>query len=383
VTHKKEVDVKKNSKPAARKTTVKRACDERVERRTIGVDLGDQTSHYCVLDSEGEVFAEGTFSTTEAGFAKQFHGIGRTRIAIETGTHSPWVSRYLEKLGHEVVIANARQLRMIYATDRKTDRVDARTLARLVRVDKDLLHPIRHRGAEAQADLALLRARDLMVAVRSKLINCVRGIVKSVGGRLPSGSAECFPRKVRDHVPEAVRGALFPILDQIESVIAGIHEYDKAIEAMGKKKYPKTELMRQIPGVGPLTSLAFLLTIDDPNRFQRSRDVGGYLGLCPKQCDSGDSKPQLSITKAGDPMVRRLLINCAHHILGRWGSDCDIRRWGLSLMVHGGKNAKKRAIVAVSRKLAVLMHKLWVTGEVYEPLRRAGHAVSTQAAAAA
>jgi transposase len=228
-----------------------------------------------------------------------------------------------------------------------------------------------------------LHARDLLVEVRSKLINCVRGIVKSVGGRLPGASAESFPGKARDHVPDSVRAALLPILEQIERVIAGIREYDKAIEAMGEKKYPKTELIRQIPGVGPLTSLAFLLTIDDPNRFRRSRDVGSYLGLCPKQNDSGDSKPQLSISKAGDPMVRRLLVNCAHHILGRWGPDCDMRRWGLSLMAHGGTNAKKRAIIAVSRKLAILMHKLWVTGEVYEPLRRAALIASTQAVTAA
>jgi transposase len=141
--------------------------------------------------------------------------------------------------------------------------------------------------------------------------------------------------------------------------------------------------MRQISGVGVITSLVFALTIDDPNRFHKSRDVGSYVGLRPKQSESGSRRPQLSISKAGDHFVRRLLVNCAQYILGHWGPDCDLRRWGLSLMAHGGKNAKKRAVVAVARKLAVLMHKLWVSGEVYEPLRQSIGAAPTQAVQAA
>ncbi len=352
-------------------------------RRTVGIDLGDQTSHYCILDEQGEVIAEGMVRTSEAGLQEQFRRMARARIALETGTHSPWVSRLLEKLGHEVLVANARQVRAIYDNDRKADQIDARTLARLARVDKSLLHPIRHRSAEAQADLAVLRARDLLVAVRSTMINCVRGMVKSVGGRLPSASSECFATKVREQVPARIRAALLPLLKQIDSATVRIRAYDKAIEKLAQKKYPKTELMRQIPGVGVVTSLAFALTIDDPYRFRKSRDVGSYLGFRPKQSDSGCSRPQLSISKAGDHMVRRLLVNCAQFILGHWGPDCDLRRWGLSLMAHGGKNAKKRAVVAVARKLAVLMHKLWVSGEVYKPLRQASEGTTSQAAPAA
>jgi transposase len=268
-----------------------------------------------------------------------------------------------------VIVANSRQVRLIYESDRKNDKVDARTLARLARIDKDLLHPIRHRGEKAQADLAMLRARDTLVQVRTKLINCARGMVKSVGGRLPSASGDYFGRKSREHIPEAIRGALTPVLDQIEQVTTQLREYHKQIEKMAERDYSQTELMRQIPGVGVITSLAFTLTIDDPHRFRKSRDIAGYLGLLPRQSDSGESKPQLRITKAGDHMLRRLLVGSAHYILGHFGPDTDLRRWGLSLMVRGGKNAKKRAVVAVARKLAVLMHKLWVSGEVYEPLR--------------
>lgn len=357
--------------PARPRKTRKIASSKAPAKLTVGIDLGDQNSAYCVLDAEGDVLSEGTVRTSENGFSQQFQRMACCRIALETGTHSPWVSRLLQKYGHDVVVASARHVRVIYESDRKNDKVDARTLARLARIDKDLLHPIRHRSEKAQADLAMLRARDALVQVRTKLTNCARGMVKSVGGRLPGASGECFAKRAREHVPEAIRNALLPLLGQIEHVSNELREYDKRIEKMAKAEYGETQLMRQIPGVGVITSMAFTLTIEDPHRFRKSRDVAAYLGLLPRQCDSGESKPQLSITKAGDPMVRRLLVGCAHYILGHWGPDSDLRRWGLTLMVRGGKNAKKRAVVAVARKLAVVMHKLWVTGEVYEPLREA------------
>ncbi len=340
-------------------------------KMTIGIDLGDKQSAYCILDSDGEVLSEGTTRTTDGGFEQHFQSMRPCRIALETGTHSPWVSRLLQSYGHDVIVANARQVRVIYESDRKNDKVDARMLARLARVDKDLLHPIRHRSEKAQADLTMIRARDALVQVRTKLMNCVRGMVKSMGSRLPGASGECFARRVREHVPKAIRDALTPLLDQIEQISTQLREYDKRIEQMARTQYGHTQLMRQIPGVGVMTSMAFTLTIDDPHRFAKSRDIAGYLGLLPRQSDSGDSKPQLRITKAGDHMVRRLLVGCAHYILGHFGPDSDLRRWGQSLMIRGGKNAKKRAVVAVARKLAVVMHKLWVTAEVYEPLREA------------
>ena len=359
-----------NSKQLSNRKTVKKS-GTTTARATVGIDLGDQKSHYCILDAEGEVLSEGTIRTSENGFAQQFQRMARSRIVLETGTHSPWVSRLLERYGHEVIVANTRHVRAIYDNDNKTDKVDARMLARLARVDKQLLHPVRHRSAQAQADLVLLKARDQLVSTRTQLINSVRGMVKSVGGWLPSSSSAYFAKKVREHLPDAVREALVPLIEQIEAITAQIITYDKKIEDLCRAKYPKTQLIRQIPSVGSLTSLAFVLTIDDPYRFQKSRTVGSYLGLRPRRDDSGASSPQLPITKAGDHFMRRLLINCAQHVLGRFGTDTDLRRWGLSLMERGGKNARKRAVVAVARKLAVMMHSLWSTGEVYEPLRQA------------
>jgi transposase len=256
----------------------------------------------------------------------------------------------------------------IHKNRRKNDKVDARTLARLVRADPELLYPIRHRGVQVREDLVVLRARDALVGVRTDLINSMRGLVKSVGDRLPACSADSFHKAVADSIPERLDSALRPMLEQIESLTVKIKQYDKLVNELAMKKYPETGALRQVKGVGALTSLAFVLTIENPDRFEKSRDVGPYLGLVPKQDESGESSPQLRITKTGDRMVRRLLVSSGHYILGPFGEDCDLRRHGEKIAARGGKNAKKRAVVAVARKLGVLLHRLWVTGEVYEPL---------------
>jgi len=336
----------------------------------VGIDLGDKKSVCCVLDREGQIVAEGKFSTTREEFAELFSKIPKSRIALEVGTHSPWVSEQLESYGQEVKVANPRKMESIHKNKRKNDKVDARTLARLVRADPELLYPIRHRGAEARNDLVMIRARDALVSVRTKLITCVRGLVKSSGSRLPTCSAESFHKKAKDMLPEVLRAALAPLLIQIGSLTTRIDKYDQAVSRLAQKKYPETRSLQQVKGVGDLTSVAYVLTLEKPERFAKSRDVGPYVGLIPKQDDSGDSSKQLGITKTGDRMLRRLMVGSAQYILGPFGEDCDLRQFGLKLAARGGKNAKKRAVVAVARKLAVLLHRLWLTGEVYEPLRQ-------------
>ncbi|MBI4468316.1 MAG: IS110 family transposase [Acidobacteria bacterium] len=338
-----------------------------IPSRTIGIDLGDQYSHFFVLDEAGQEVESGRVATSQAGM-KKFKGMERARIVIEVGTHSPWVSRKLEEWGHEVVVANARQVHLISKNDRKSDRVDPELLARLGRMDTKLLRPLRHRAAKGQADLAVLRSRDALVQGRSALINHVRGSVKSWGARIRKGSAEGFHKRVGD-IPEALQPALKPVMQTIERLTQEIRQYDRKVEKMGEAEYPETAQLRQITGVGPLTSLAYVLTLEDPHRFPKGRTVGRYLGLTPKQSDSGDQAPQLRISKAGDRMLRRLLVSSGQYILGPFGPDCDLRRWGMQRYERGGKNAKKRAVVAVARKLAVLLHRLWVSGEQYDPWR--------------
>ncbi len=336
---------------------------------TIGLDLGDRYSRVCVVDEGGKVIEEGRIATTEAALRRRFGGMERARIVLEVATHSPWVSRLLESLGHEVIAANPRKLRLIYESDCKNDRVDAEYLARVGRLDPELLAPIRHRRGETQADLLLVRSRDLLVRARTKLVNHVRGSVKSVGGRLPKCSTKALASKAAEAIPEELVPALAPILEMIGELSREIRRYDRKIERLAREKYPETQLLSQPAGVGPVTSLCYVLTLEDSERFRRSRDVGPYLGLVPRQRDTGESQPQLRITKAGDEMLRRLLVQAAHYTLGPFGPDSDLRRWGLRIAERGGKNAKKRAVVAVARKLAVLLHRLWVTGEIYEPLR--------------
>lgn len=336
---------------------------------TVGLDLGDEYSAMCVLDASGEIVEERRVRTTRKGIAKVFSRWGdRRRVVIEVGTHSPWVSRLIGESGHEVVVANPRKVRLIYETDNKHDKLDARTLARLGRVDVSLLSPIRHRGVRAQTTMAVLRSRDCLVRSRTSMINHVRGVVKSFGYRIRKCSGASFHRRGFEEVPAELAPALDPMLEMIGQLTAKIAQYDRQIEALSAVSFPETDLLRQVKGVGALTALAYVLTIEDPSRFAKSRSVGAYLGLRPRVDQSGKSDRQLPISKSGDVFLRRLLVTSAHYILGPFGQDCDLRRKGEELAARGGKNAKKRAVVAVARKLAVLLHRLWVTGEVYEPL---------------
>ncbi len=342
-----------------------------LDRLTVGVDLGDKCSSYCILGMDGETLAEGQLRTRQQDFAEFFQALTGSRVVMEVGTHSAWIREIVAGCGHEVLVANPRQMEGPKRRKRKNDRIDAQKLARLGRVDPQSLFPIEHRSTEVRQDLVVLRARDALVAARTQFINTTRGLVKSMGARLPKCSSPSFQHKVEAALPPEVRESLLPLVRLVETLSDCIKVYDERIEKLASEKYEHTELLRQVKGVGPLTSLAYVLTLENPERFAKSREVGPYLGLVPKQEDSGDSRPQLRISKAGDEMLRRLLVGSAHYILGPFGPDTDLRRYGLRLCERGGKNAKKRAAVAVARKLAVLLHRLWISGEVYEPLRHA------------
>ena len=334
---------------------------------TVGLDVGDRHSWFCVLDETGAVAVEGRIRTTAEALNEHFTRWARSRLVLEAGTSSAWISRLARAAGHEVIVANPRELRKIHQSDRKNDRSDARVLARMARFDPQLLAPITHRSAAMQNDLAVVRARDVLVRARTQCVNAVRGLVKTAGGRLTTCGTECFARKAAAQLPSGLESALEPMLKTIEALTEQIRAYDRVIDELASR-YPATEVLRQVTGVGALTAVTYALTLGDSSRFGSSRDIGAYLGLVPRQHDSGNHVSQLSITKAGNTLLRRLLVGSAHYILGVHGPDCDLRRYGERLMTRGGKNAKKRAIVAVARKLAVLLHRLWVNGEVYDPL---------------
>jgi transposase len=326
------------------------------------------------------VLLEQRVGTNPKALREVFGGMPGSRIALETGTHSPWISRLLSELGHEVIVANARKVRLIGESRKKDDRLDAQTLARLARIDPQMLCPVKHRSAQAQADLTVIRARAGLVRARTALVNTARSLAKSYGERLRGCNIRNINPEKAGTLSSALQAALGPLLAATEELSQQISEYNDLMEALAEQSYPQVELLKQIKAVGTLIALTFLLTLEDPHRFQNSRDVGGYLGLQPGRRKSGKSDPQMRISKEGDPYLRTLLVQGAQHILGPFGIDCDLRRWGLKLAERGGRNAKKRAIVATARKLAVLLHHLWVSGEVWVPLHNSSQ---TTAAAAA
>jgi transposase len=341
-------------------------------RMTAGMDLGDNYSHLCLIDTESGQLIEGSrLRTTPEAMRRRFDSERPLHVAIEVGTHSPWVSRLLEECGHEVVIANPRKTRLIYGERRKTDKLDAEKLARLARADPELLYPVEHRGCDSQAHLAVIHSREALVRSRTQMINHVRGTVKSFGYRLPKCSTPSFHKKVPGQLPSELAEVLGPIVETVGSLTEKIKDYDRHIEELAAERYPETRLLRQVSGVGSLTALTFVLTLEDPQRFAESRSVGAYLGLAPGIDQSGEQDPQKRISGEGDEMLRRLLVSSAHYILGPFAPDSDLRRHGEKIAERGGKNAKKRAVVAVARKLSVLLHRLWVSGEVYEPLHNA------------
>ena len=333
---------------------------------TIGLDLSDRTFQFCELNAKGEVVDEGQGKLDRASLKKYLAARPKARVALETGGQSAWVEQVVEECGHEAVVANARELKAVTGRSHRSDQHDARQLARLARVDRELLAPVRLRNAAQQSDLSLIRARALLVEVRTTLINFARGITKVAGQRLPASSTHRFSERARQAVPEALHPALLPLLNVLDRIAQELAGYEESVEALADQRYPETRRLSQVPGVGTLTALTFVLTLSDPARFRHSRDVGPFLGLTPRRRQSGEQDPHLGISKCGDRYLRQLLVQCAHVVMGRFGPDTALRRWALEHAQHS-RTAKKRTVVAVARKLAVILHRLWVRQEAFQP----------------
>jgi transposase len=345
---------------------------------TIGIDLGDRTHRYCIIDRLGNITEESALDNTREALTRLAGAHPKARFVMEVGTHSPWISSLLLDLGCETFVANARKLKAISESDRKCDQYDARTMGQIGRADTKLLYPITHISQEALKDRSVLSLREQLVNQRKASIQSVRGSLKSRCLRLESCGAEVFPKRARHELnisdPEMLE-VFEPMLQAIEAMNQSIKKYDEKIAELSAEKYPATALLRQIKGVGEITALAFVLTIEDPHKMDTTRDVGAYLGLVPGRDQSGERDPQLGITKTGNNYLRKLLTQSAQYILGAFGEDSDLRRAGQRRAAKGGeskkaaKAAKKKAITAVARKLSVVLLALWKSGESYEPLR--------------
>lgn len=341
---------------------------------TIGLDLGDRKHAVCVLDAKGEILKQETITNSRGSLVALSRRYPGALVAMEVGMHSPWTSRFLKELGHRVLVANPRKVHAIYKNVRKSDRNDAELLARMARSDEKLLSPVEHVSEEMQRDLLQIKLRDNLVRQRVDIISSVRFTLKSLGITLPSPNSDAFARKARIELKREHSETLAliePSLCVLDGMTEQIRALEKSIAAMAAEKYPESEFLSQVGGVGLLTSLTFILTIGDPTRFQRKRDVAAFLGLVPRRDQSGETDKQLRISKAGNTYLRKLLVGCAQHILGPFGQDSTLRRKGLKLTEKGGPRAKRKAVVAVARNLAVLLLTLWHDEAIYQPNHRA------------
>lgn len=344
------------------------------EVHTLGLDLGDKRHALCVLDASGEITAESKVTNSRRALerlAKKYPG---ARVAMEVGSHSPWISRHLAGLGLEVIVANPRKLRAIYQNERKSDELDARMLAKMARVDPSLLYPVEHVSERCQRDLLQIKLRDNLVRQRVDVISAVRFTLKSLGVHLPSPNTNYFAKRARGLLGERDAGLLAmvePSLRVIDTMTRQIKELDRRILEMCEQSYPESARLMAIRGVGPITALAFMLTVGDVHRFARPRDVGAYFGLVPRRDQSGDTDKALPVSKCGNAYMRRLLVGAAQYIIGPFGGECDLRSRGLKMVERGGRGAKKKAVVATARKLAVVMMTVWRDGSEYEAVRGA------------
>ncbi len=341
---------------------------------TIGLGLGNTQSDYCIVDKASTVVGRGRVRSTREALARLLSSYPGALVVCEVGGHSRWVQKLVESLPLEIIVANARQIALINKSHRKNDKRDAELLATVGACMPRMLQNVTHKGDTFYADLAVLETRNLLTAERTKLTNRIKGLCKAQGEPLSMRGGRAFHKKAPEHIPESLRPGVSPLFAILEKIDEQLVEIDKVLNATAER-YPVTAKLRQINGVGIQTALTFVLTICEPSRFSNSRDVAPYLGLVPRQRASGNCDPQLSISKAGDANLRRLLVLCSHYILSR-GQDCHLRRWGLALCERGGKNAKKRACVAVARKLSVVMLALWKSASDYDPMRNVSESVA-------
>ena len=333
----------------------------------IGIDIGDRTSELCVLSDTNVVLVRGAVPTDRATIRDMFQQLKPTTVVMETGTHSAWMDRDIRACGHRVLVASARRVAQVLKDKKKNDRRDAQQLALLAAFNEEFLGVVNHRSEQAQLSLGKLKVRDHLIRARTRACNTMRGLVKSHGYRLPKVEPQRMTALAAGALPAEIQELIEPLVKVVETLNGKIEEQDKELARLAQESYPQTKYVEQIHGVGLIVSLAFVLTIDEAERFERSRDVGNYLGLTPAQDQSGESNPELRITRDGDGLMRSLLVNAAQTVMRKNSPECDLKRHGEKLAGDGGKIARKKAVVAVARKLGVLMHKLLVSKAPYNP----------------
>jgi len=348
---------------------------------TIGIDVSDRTSKICVMrkmpDGERRIVIETTCATTREGFEEVLAKLDRSwPVAFETGTHCRWMDKCFRRLGFPTIIANPGQVPSITKSNKKNDRNDARELARLAIADPAMLHPVFLRDEVYQQMLRFHHARNMLISQRTQTINQIRGFAKSLGYRIECSSTESFHEVSRADWPKELEEAVWPIMGTLKVINLKVKAYDKLIEKLAEKPEfkPMVDRARVIYGVGIIGSTVLIAAIGGrPDRFTHARDVGAYLGMTPKQDQSGDTDKQLHITHAGSDIVRTALVECAGVALMTNAKETDLKLKGLRIALRGGKIARKKAKIAVARSMAVtIVALLQKPDEEYVPLSETG-----------
>ena len=355
----------------------------------IGIDVSDKTSKICVMAKiagERRIVEETTVATTKEAFSEYLATKDRkAAVTFETGAHCRWMAQLIRSMGFKVNVANPAKLRALTHSNSKNDRNDARELARYTLADVEMLHPVFLRPETHQQMIRLLEARLALVTTRTKLINEMRGFAKSMGFRIPKKDAAYFHLIDRTGWPRDLEAVCWPLMGVLKTIHMKIAAIEKQMRELADTPEfaADVESVRQVVGVGFLCSVAYVAVLGgNYARFAKARDVGPYLGLVPRQDQSGDIDKQLPITKAGSTLLRALLTEAAQVALRDGIRMTDLKLKGLRIAERGGKNARKRAVTATVRGLAVTMMALLKHPErEYMPLSDANQKVVEQMAA--
>lgn len=333
---------------------------------TIGLDLGNTFNKAVGLDAGGNVVLREDLRNDAATMKAFFEAHRGATVAMETGTHCRWIAALAAECGCHPVVGNARKLRLISESSRKNDWADAQKLARLCRSDRSLLHPVELHDDRHHRLYQLLRQRDALVSMRTALVNQLRGFAKAGGTMLPRCDARSF-LSLRDSMPPEFLRDFKPLLKTLEDLAKRIAAAEAILAEFVRRHFRKTdELLQTVPGVGPVASAAFIALVPDPGRFKSAREAGPYFGLVPKQDQSGDGDRPCRITHEGSSFMRKTLVNAANALLRKSARDTALKRFGERLGRRGqGKVVRRKAKVALARKLAVTMLAMARSGEDY------------------
>lgn len=335
----------------------------------IGIDLGDKKHAVVGLDDKANIVLKRWVPNKKEDLEALFRRNRGAVFGMETGTHCRWISMLCRECGCEVYVGNAHRLRSIFGNTHKNDMRDAEEIARLLNGDKRHFHPVQLRDAEHQNLVQLVKMREMVMSQRTKSAGAIRGMAKANGVRLPASDADSLHRKLADVIdtlPDNLQLLLRPQIGLLEKLCETIREYDRLIRDYRNEHFRKEcDLLETIPGVGPVNAAAFVAFTGDVRRFRHARDVGPYYGLTAGRDQSSSKDEPKRITKEGNEFVRHLLVNAANLIMQGRCRNTELLQFGLRVWGNRGKVAKRKAKVALARKLAVTMAAMLRSGTPY------------------